>query len=216
MSMFPQLDRHGPVELRALFVDERAADVPEDERALWLDEVAVHIARTDPKGVDFLLSCVRDADEMRLRSILLAMSFVEQELSPRKRARICELARGLLNDDRPMVVAEAVDTLTKFACLAAMGAVTALLRHPSPYVVGSALRFFARRDPEKAVPLLEKALTSEEPIVRENAVDELDEMNYTPALPKIKRLLRDPDGDVRQAARTAVEHLEGGSFGPSQ
>src|SRR5262249_37305267 len=141
MSMFPQLDRHDPAELRALFVGERAADVPQDERALWLGEVAVHIARTDPRGIDFLLSCVQDADEMRLRSILLAMSFVEQGLSPRKRARVCELARRLLNDARPMVVAEAVDTLTKFACPAATEAVTALLRHPSPYVVGSALRF---------------------------------------------------------------------------
>jgi hypothetical protein len=39
----------------------------------------------------------------------------------------------------------------------------------------------------------------------------LDEMNYAPALAKIKRLLADPDKDVRQAARTAVEHLENGS-----
>jgi HEAT repeat protein len=80
-------------------------------------------------------------------------------------------------------------------------------------VVGSALRFFARCDPVRAVPLLEKALKAEEPIVRQNAVDELDEMNHRPALEKIKRLLRDPDKDVRQAARTAVAHLENGALG---
>ena len=65
----------------------------------------------------------------------------------------------------------------------------------------------------RAMPLLEKALKAEEPIVRQNAVDELDEMNHRPALEKIKRLLRDPDKDVRQAARTAVAHLENGAPG---
>ena len=42
-------------------------------------------------------------------------------------------------------------------------------------------------------------------------LDELDEMNYQPALKKIKRLLQDPNEDVRQAACTAVAHLENGS-----
>ena len=59
--------------------------------------------------------------------------------------------------------------------------------------------------------MLERALHSKEPVVRQNAVDELDEMNYTPALAKIKRLLADPDKDVRQAASTAVAHLENGA-----
>jgi HEAT repeat protein len=52
------------------------------------------------------------------------------------------------------------------------------------------------------------ALTSKEPIVRQNAVDELDELNFSQALPAIKRLLRDKDRSVRQAARTAVRNLE--------
>jgi HEAT repeat protein len=90
---------------------------------------------------------------------------------------------------------------------------TVLFTEGGVIVVGSALRFFARCDPVRAVPLLEKALKAEEPIVRQNAVDELDEMNHTPALEKIQRLLRDPDKDVRQAARTAVEHLENGAVG---
>jgi hypothetical protein len=208
MSMFPELRGRGPKELSSLFLSGRGSEVPEDEQELWLQEVAVRIARAGAKGVDLLLSWAPGADESRLRAILLAMSFVAKKLSSHKRARICELARALLDDGRAMVVAEAVDTLSSLGCPAAAESVSPLLGHPSPYVVGSALRFFARRDREKAAPLLEKALGSEEPIVRENAVDELDGMNYTPALPKIRRLLRDPDEDVRQAARTALAHFE--------
>jgi hypothetical protein len=211
MSLFPELRQHGAKELPGLFLGDRALEMPEEEGELWLQEVAIAIAKTGAKGVDFLLSCVPVVDESRLRAILLAMSFV-QKLSARKRAAICELARTLLKDKRARIVAEAVDTLSKLAGPKAAESVSPLLHHPSPYVVGSALRFFAHHDPERAIPLLEIALKSEEPIVRQNAVDELDDMNYAPALPKIRRLLRDPDADVRQAAQYAVTHLENASI----
>jgi HEAT repeat protein len=212
MSMFPQLRRHPPKKLRNVFVGEGKPIVPESEKELWLQEVAIRIAKSGAQGVDFLLSHVPKADELRLRAILLAMSFVTKKLSLRQRAFLCTLARGLLGDERALVVAEAVDTLSQLACGAAPESISWLLEHPSPYVVGSALRYFARHDPEKAVPLLVGALKSGQPIVRQNAVDELDEMNYTPALAKIKRLLNDPDEYVRQAAQSAIANLENGSL----
>ena len=213
MSASPRLRGHQPKKLQTIFMHNGETPVPEGEREIWLQEAAIQIAKTSPRGVDFLLSRVPEADELRLRAILLAMSFVAKKVSSRQRVGICKLARELVGDRRPMVVAEAVDTLSNFACRSAVESVSPLLKHASPYVVGSALRFFARCDPVRAVPLLEKALKAEEPIVRQNAVDELDEMNHRPALEKIKRLLRDPDKDVRQAARTAVAHLENGAMG---
>ncbi len=210
MSMFSQLRRYEPMKLLSLFLGDGDSAVPAEERELWLQEAAVQIARSGPWGVSCLLAFARYADEVRLRALLLGLSTVEK-LSSRECASICELARRLLDDQRPTIVAEAVDTLRQLGCAEAERSVAGLLDHPSPYVVGSALRFLARRVPEKAALLLEKALESREPIVRENAVDELDEMNYTPALEKIRRLLEDPDEDVRQAAQTAVAHLEDGA-----
>src|SRR5579871_6206992 len=163
MSMFPELSRYGPKEMQNLFLSDRALEVHEEERELWLDEIAIAIAKGGAKGVDFLLSCVPIVDEVRLRAILLALSFV-RKCSARKRAIICELARKFLYDKRALVVAEAVDTLRHLEDAAAAESVSPLLDHPSPYVVGSALRFFARHDPTRAIPLLEKALISEEPI----------------------------------------------------
>ena len=208
MSSPARLHRGEPKELQTLFLDDGKDPMHEDEREPKLQELAIKIARTGARGVDFLVSCISQADELRLRAILLAFSFVAKKLSSRKRASICELASKLLHDNRPLVVAEAVDTMSSLGCQAASDSILPLLKHSSPYVVGSALRYFARCNPQKALPLLEKALRDKEPIVRQNAVDELDEMDYTPALPKIKRLLHDPDDDVRQAAQTAVAHLE--------
>jgi HEAT repeat protein len=207
-SLFPEVRRLSLKELESFFQGTRTPHVPEDEQELWLQEVAIRIARTGAKGVDFLLSFLPRADQRRLRAALIALSFVQRTLSARKRMKICRLVMALLHDRRAMIVAEAVDTLSHLGCPAAEEEVYSLLQHGSPYVVGSALRFLSRHLGAKAAPLLVQALRSEEPIVRQNALDELDEMNYVRALPQIRQLLQDPDADVRQAARTAVGHFE--------
>jgi vesicle coat complex subunit len=107
-----------------------------------------------------------------------------------------------------MVVAEAVDLLNQLNDSKPRTAILRLIRHDSPYVVGAVLRYMARQYPHEAVSILHKALASKEPIVRQNAIDELDDLNCKEALPAIKRLLRDPDKHVRQAARSAVKNLD--------
>jgi len=199
-----------PIGLINQFLGYSMPKVPKDEYESSLQELAVAIAQVGREEVDWLLAFAPYADELRLRAILLAMSCVAEALSEQQREHICEYARRLLADKRPMIVAEAIDTLSHLDCRRAKQRIATLNRHSSPYVRGSVLRYFARQYPKEAVPLLERALNSREAIVRQNAVDELDEMSYTPALAKIKRLLEDPDEDVRQAARTAVEHLENG------
>jgi HEAT repeat protein len=208
MSTSARARQYEPTKLLSLFLGDGAPEAVEGEQELWLQEAAVRIAKAGAWGVDFLLAFVPYADESRLRAILLALSMVAKKLSALQRANLVEVAQRLLDDKRALVVTEAVDTLSHLGCREATKSVTPLLQHPSPYVVGSALRFFSRCAPDQAVPLLEKALKADEPIVRQNAVDELDEMNYKPALAKIRRLLQDRDPDVRQAARTAVAHLE--------
>jgi hypothetical protein len=211
VPLFPSLHNVKPTELMAWFLGYPSPRISKDEYEWWLQEVALAIANAGPDWAGVLLAFAPQADELQLRAILLALSCVNGTLSEKQRDVLCALARDLLADRRSLVVAEAVDTLTTLGCRRTNESLSSLLRHPSPYVRGSVLRHFARRHPKEAVPLLERALHSKEPVVRQNAVDELDEMNYTPALAKIKRLLADPDKDVRQAARTAVEHLENGS-----
>src|SRR5260221_1719657 len=109
MVMFPEVRHYNVEELKELFQGIREADVPEEEKELWLGEVAIKIAKTGAKGITFLLSCISTENAQRVRAILLAMSFVEQRLSSRNRNKICDQARKLLSDKRALVVAEAVD-----------------------------------------------------------------------------------------------------------
>jgi len=200
-----------PLDQMLQFLGYSAPKIPKDEYESRIQELALAIAQTGREGTDSLLAFTPYADEMRLRAILVAVGCVKQALSEQQRQYVVALARRLLSDKRPMIVAEAVDTLTALDYRKAKKLIAGLYRHSSPYVRGSVLRYFARQHPKEAIPLLERALNSKQAIVRQNAVDELEEMNYAPVVAKIKVLLADPDKDVRQAAKTAVENLENGT-----
>lgn len=210
MSFFaeicPELSRLPTEKLKTWFKDARVGDDCLDgPDAAALQEAAARIAESDPDAVDFLRSCIPEAGEEKLVAILLGLSIAA---NPTTREEVVALVRPFLADARPRVVAEAVDALKHLGCTEARADVLSLKDHSSPLVVGSVLRFLARHFPDEAIPLLEQALASPEPTVRENAVDELDELEYLPALPRIKELTADANEDVRQAAEWAVEHLE--------
>ncbi len=208
MAYFPALNDLGLEGLQSVFTDRHRAEGHGDEAELWLEEVAIEIAKSGEAGIRFLLSCIPGADSRRLRAILAGLGSIRNKLSARRRIEICNVGRAFLNDSRPMIIAEAVDLLRHHGCKSARAAILKHRGHRSPYVVGSVLRYMSRLFPRMAVPMLVQALASGEPVVRQNGIDELDELDCVEALPTIKSLLKDKDRFVRQAARTAVKNLE--------
>jgi HEAT repeats len=206
MSVFPELDRAEPKQLFAWFTQRNG--VPLEDEQLWLDEIAATIALSGPPGIRFLLASIPGAKENRLHAILIGLSLVADELSTRRRTEVCNVARSLLADRRPSIVAEAIDLLSQLRCVSARDEVLDLRSHASPFVVGSVLRFLARNCADEAVTILTDALSSKQSIIRQNAIDELDDLGCIGALPAIKRLQRDKDRDVRQAACAAVANLK--------
>lgn len=212
MALFPQLATQSLWHLfRDFDAPDAPADVAEDEAALWFDEVAIQIAKSGRHGLDYLLARLPTAAERRLRSILIALPFLNARLVHGKdtRPRLHEAILPLLSHADAWVASEAVDTLRWLAFREEAGRVRRLLKAPSAPVVSSALRFLAWSDPKEARPILEKALKSPEPLIRQNAVDELEELQSVASLPVLRPLLDDPDADVRQAAQFAVDALEG-------
>ncbi|HYT93731.1 MAG TPA: HEAT repeat domain-containing protein [Gemmataceae bacterium] len=212
MAFFPELVGL-PLETLTQAFDSPpspADAAPAEDPFLWFSEVALAIAQDGEAGVNWLLHHLPEDDEDRLRAVLFALSSVEGDLRDQRRSQLEQFLLAVLADQRPLIVAAAVDGLTALDCADALDRVLPLLAHDSPYVVGSVLRFLARHHPEKARPALLLALKSAEPIIRQNAVDELDELDYVEALPALRRLLNDEDGYVRQAAQTAVSNLGAG------
>ncbi len=206
MSWYPELDSLSLSELEARF---RAPppDDPEDADyyQIWYDEVAIAIRERDPEeGARFLRGEVASADPERLTAILLAITWFHE----RDRGNADLLIEGL-EDPNEHVVARSIDGLSWLGDCAGTEQVLALGADPRPWVRGAVLRFASRVVPDRAPALLLDALRDPHYIVRENAIDELDELGYTPALARIEALCADPDPHVRQAALSAIPNLGG-------
>lgn len=207
MSFYPELDNLSLKEVIDRF-SEPPLDGPE-YAAVYYQEVALLIAQQGTDGTAYLLGVLEDSnlDTDRLRSALMALTQLQPEHSPRERQTLRQLLSQYLYDQRPLIIAAAVDGLWRQNIKDARDAVLRLQAHPSPYVRGSVLRYMSRLYPNEAVSLLVKALHDDDDIVRENAVDELDWLGAREALDAIRPLAHDSNPAVRQAAETAVANL---------
>jgi HEAT repeat protein len=196
VSLYPELDGLSSAE----WIEQFLGEPPDpDEATLFFGEVGALLGPSDPA---FLIGQVGNPNEDRARGALVGLSFV-----PTPGADVEAAFVSALDDARPMVIAEALHGLAALGKPAAVERAIPLLAHDSEYVRAAAGRYLARVRPEAGRPALFAALHDPSFIVRESAIDELDEAQVVAALPSIAALTRDPHPDVREAAQTAYEHL---------
>lgn len=210
MALFSELERS--MALPRLVQLFESKDLPEsvdpEESSLWYEEIAVKIIEEHgEQGLDYLLSSMPKWDERRLRGVLLSLCFLPVDTLNQKHAMLVDLLLSYLHDSRPLIIASAIRTLRHLDCHDALVPVLPFVNHSSPFVQGAALHFLSKCDFSIARPLLFAALESPSPIVRQIAIDELDESVCVDAIPKIRELLSDKNPDVRLAAQTAIENL---------
>ncbi len=207
MSFYPELDSLSLKELIDRFSGPSLGG-PE-YAAVYYQEVALLIAQQETDSADYLLGVLEDSnlDTDRLRSALMALTQLQPEHSPMEQRTLRQLLSQYLYDQRPLIVAEAVDGLWRQNIKDVRDAALRLQAHPPPYVCGSVLRYISHLYPSEAMPLLVDALHDDSSIVRENAVDELDWLGAANALCALRPLTGDPDPHVRQAAETAIANL---------
>ncbi len=209
MGIYPELDGLRAEDLYSKF-EGRApgADEPDyvHEKTIFYEEVAFLIIKKGGEpGYQYLLSKIASADTPRLQAILFALSIAkdhEQETIP--------ILTRYLEDSNDSTVSEAIEGLTAIGDKNSYDRITAFLGHSSPYVRGSVLRYLAKIDGAGAMTTLKAALADPHYIVRESAIDEIDELEMTKLVHReIEHLmLNDPEQDVRDAAKTAIENID--------
>lgn len=201
MSIYPELDKLNLPKL----IDCFQKTVPEDESdSIYFDEVALLIRQQGKAGIDFLFGELDRANLEQLRGIILALTFPP----PVEHPSLQGILLSYLHDRRPLIVADAVDELSFLGATDTADAVLPLITHPDSYIRGSVLRFISRLFPLSAPPILLEALQDPHYIVRENAIDKLDDLGTIEAIPYIRPFLSDPHPHVVEAAETAISNLE--------
>lgn len=201
MSFYPELDRLNQEELAVRF--HMPPPQGEEYANAYYQEIARLLREKGEGGIAFLQQEIDNENPAKLQAILFALT---ETRMPHFELR--DFLISYLSDRRPIIVMEAIDGLRRQGEKEAVNLVLALEQHSSPYVRSSVLRFMRQLYPEQALPLLIKGLKDPDFIVRENAADELAELEAVEALSNLRPLITDPHPDVRQAAQTAIEILE--------
>jgi HEAT repeat protein len=207
MSFYPELDCLNLQDLIKCF--QGSPPVAEDS-VIYYTEVAILITKQHEAGIEYLYNIVNSTSDDQLRGIIFALTEspkISEKKGLENREKLRQILFTYLNDERPMIIAEAIDGLSKIGEKKAADNVLKMLQHSSPYVRGSVLRFLTQLLPEKAIPILLDHLKDPHFIVRENAVDELGEIGTPSIICYLQPLLSDSHPDVRQAAQTAIDSL---------
>lgn len=174
-------------ELMSLFFGDVATD---DE---FLFTAAAKIAERHPLQLQALLPALSNK---RLRAAIFALGDAQ--------ANSATLQTFLTHDD-PIIVMETIDALSRTSSTE-WRRIEPFLRHGSEYVRGAALRFCGKRLGVKGVGILLEGLKDPHPIVKQSAIDELDERALVneEVASAIRPFVNEVDADVRQAARWAL------------
>jgi len=178
----------------------------------YYQEITDALIKSGQKGILYLKNWIEQNDQKvsdpigiaRLRAALFALAQVN---SGQDREWVKGLLLRYLEDERPQILAEAIDGLRHQKARYTIR-VLMLLNHPYAQVRSSVLRFFAALHPHRAFPLLVLALGDNDPLVRENAADELGDLGDRRAIQPLQLLCRDDAPNVRAACQSALDMLE--------
>jgi HEAT repeat protein len=200
MGIYPELENLDLKDLIEYWHTTEPLD-GEEYAASYYDELAFLIADKGTAGRLFLKEQISKTDDYKLASILVNLPSKEHPISSNT------LFKYLKHESSP-IIGSAIEGLIIQEEIKAKNEVLKLRFHESAYVRSSVLRFMSKLYPEEARSLLIKALQDRHEIVRQSAIDEIDELQMTNVIPTLRPFLNDSSPDVRQAAETAIENLE--------
>lgn len=201
MGIYPELEN---IDLKDL-IDYWHITEPLDGKkyaASYYDELAFLIVNKGRNGRLFLNEQISKTNNSnKLESILVHLSSKENPIP------LNIFLEHLKHEFFP-VISGAIEGLIIQEEIKAKNEVVKLRFHESAYVRSSVLRFMSKLYPQEAPSLLIEALQDRHEIVRQSAIDEIDELQMTDAILTLRAFLNDSSPDVRQAAETAIENLE--------
>lgn len=201
MSYYPELE---DLPLAELIERWNGIPINSEEHVLYYQEVAFLLYKTGMSGTTFLLRFLLDKnnqeDTDRLSSVLL---FLPESVSSCVHQNLIDY----LKDSRAAIVAATIDGFRFRADVTIKSQIIKLSQHEDPYVRSAVLRYISHLFPLEAPEILIQSLQDQHHVVRANAIDALDDLQYLPAKADITLLVNDPHPNVREAVITALENL---------
>ncbi|MGF1490518.1 MAG: HEAT repeat domain-containing protein [Prochloraceae cyanobacterium] len=200
MGIYSELDR---LDLISLIDYWQNVEPLEDREyaASYYSELAFLIVDRGEAGRLFLREQINNSNNEQLGAILYFFSSKKHPLP-------LNILLKYLEHKSDYVILNAIEGLRMQAEKKAKKEVLKLRFHESQYVRGAVLRYLSRLYSKEARSILIEALKDPGYIVRESAIDEIEELEIIDFIPYIRPLINDPHPHVRQAAATAIKYFE--------
>jgi hypothetical protein len=200
MPLYPELATLSFPQLITAFEQPRHVD-----GVLFYQEVAGAIRAAGDLGLGYLLGKLTTRRSSQVRATILGLTFPPVQ-EPQLAAHIQDVLRQYIQHQHALIAMDAIDALCHLDDRAPAAAVLARTNDASPYLRSAVVRYVAVLLPEQILAIVLPALQDPDHIVRESAIDALDEADWVDAAEVIRPYLKDPHPHVRQAAATALEH----------
>ena len=202
MSFYPEFDNLSLDKLIELFEGEPTGTV--DDPVTFYPDVTIRIAQTGEKGLTYLESALDRDNPNRVVAAIIGLG--QEPYSSEIEKKIAQF----LDDSREDVVTEAIVFFMTKHKTEYVDKILSLLSHSSPLVVGAVLLYIAKLYPDRAFPLLKRALKHVDSYIRWGACDGFEEIGKIEAVEYLKPLLDDSDEDVRAKAEKVIKFLQTG------
>jgi HEAT repeats len=202
MAIYPDLAKLDAEHLLNLFSQSPIYD--DEDEFLYFSEIARYIfQKMQESGIEQIVNTsLQTENEGRLRSVIFLMGCSAHK------EKYEDILGKYLTDTRHLIVAEAIGSLGHLEASKHFDAILNLRNYSSPFVRGRVLQYIRRFRYPQAKELLLSALDDADYIVREWALDELDELGDVSVIPYVIPFLDDEESTVRQAAQTTLQNLQ--------
>jgi hypothetical protein len=214
MSIYPEIDS---MSFDALIERWDSLLLEESEESdLYFESIVRGICSSGNEGIEFIINFIEQNYQdnfqvNRLNAALIVFSLYMKEINSQSLHVLNPILLYLLDGTDSSLLQTAIEIFAMQRYVGIKQKILDKISHSSPHVRGSVLRYMSDVFPSESIALLFTALQDDSYIIRETAIDALDEMDseYQPA--NLESLftpfLSDPHPDVRQAAETAIENL---------
>jgi HEAT repeat protein len=197
---------HMPAEARS---DALRVALADEAAPVRMAAAAALVAGDDPAALDVLEGLLHDEDaDVRAAAVRAIAEHEVRHRAGGELERVRALLAASLGDRGPVAIA-AVEAFEQLAPALALEPVLAVLAHPEPEVVQSAIHCIRRQGGERDVAGLIPLVSHAHWAVRAGAIEALAERRVVAAIPTVLRCLDgETDEFVRGSLLRALERLE--------
>ncbi len=199
MSLFPELHDYNVEKLKSMLNEPQPfSKSHEDERTVWLQEVAHLLAEKCPDSRFFFEKQLSSTNTDLVRAAIFGLSHQKFNAS---------IIASLLSSDNSDIVADAIQALTSVGDCSNLETIRHILHSKQGRLKSAAMQYVVNCLYREIKAIIDSGIVNDSSLIRMTAVDLVDDYGLSYMYDQAATLIRDPSDEVRQAVAGLTERI---------